>query len=371
MEDYGVQLTTEEDAKVDEICGKIRKRAATEPITPRERFESIYRGETPDRIPIQVCAIGLHAASNYGVTTSDLYSNPKTALFAYLTHLERFGYDTPSAFRFSAGEKEFGAKMVYSDHGVPFVNESILNTAADLVKIKIPNPRKDGTLPWQLWMLSVLRKKLGDIMPIFGFMPIPGAIGPVIMPMDKQFLALRKDPVLAHSIAALVMKFTIDYGTAMFEAGADMIYIVGVDDQISYAMHREFEFPYVCGLVKSLPCPCFIIGAGDWSHVLESYAKAGVHGFFLHSGQPTPLDIAKKVAIKYNLTLRYGISNNLLVHGPADKIRDEVKRLIREGWPGGRFVLATDGLDVNTPAEHLDIFMEAAKEYGKLPLKGD
>ncbi|MBA3035680.1 MAG: hypothetical protein FP814_04220 [Desulfobacterium sp.] len=368
-EDYGVHLTSEEETRVDEICKKIRKRVASEQITPRERFEAVYRGETPDRIPIQVCAIGLHAASNYGVTTSDLYSDPKIALFAYLTHLERFGYDTLSAFRFSAGEKEFGAKMVYSDHGVPFVNESILDTAADLGKVKIPDVRKDGTLPWQLWMLGILKKKLGDIMPIFGFMPIPGAIGPVIMPMDKQFLALRKDPVLAHCVAALVMKFTIDYGTAMFEAGADMIYIVGVDDQVSYAMHRQFEFPYVCGLVKSLPCPCFIIGAGDWSHVLESYAEAGVQGFFLHSGQPTPLEKAKEVAMSHKLTLRYGISNNLLVHGPVDKIRNEVKRLIQQGWPGGRFVLATDGLDINTPAEHLDVFVEAAKEYGKFPLK--
>ncbi|MBA3035824.1 MAG: hypothetical protein FP814_04945 [Desulfobacterium sp.] len=143
VEDYGVQLTTEEETRVDKICGKIRKRVAT---PPRERFDAIYRGESPGRIPIQVCAISLHAASTYG----------------------------------------------------------------------------------------------------------------------------------GHS---------------------------------------------------------------------------------------------NKTAVKYDLTLRYGFSSNLIVHGPTDRIRDEVKRPIREGWPVGRFVLATDGLDINTPAEHLDVFMKAAKEYGKLPQK--
>src|SRR4030042_2441649 len=124
MEDYGVQLTKEEEAKVDHICGKIRERVAKEPMTPRQRFEAVYRGEEPDRIPIQVCSMGLHAAANYGVKPSDLYTDPKVSLFAYLTHLERFGYDTPSAFRFSTGEAEFGVKMCNSEGAVPFGVES-------------------------------------------------------------------------------------------------------------------------------------------------------------------------------------------------------------------------------------------------------
>jgi uroporphyrinogen-III decarboxylase len=73
--------------------------------------------------------------------------------------------------------------------------------------------------------------------------------------------------------------------------------------------------------------------------------------------------------MKYNLTLRYGVNAQVILHGPAEKIREEVKRVIQQGWRGGRFVLATDALDFATPAEHLDVFMEAAREYGRLPLK--
>jgi len=367
MEDYGVQLTKEEEAKVDQICKKIRERVAKEPMTPRQRFEAVYRGEEPDRIPIQVCPMGLHAASNYGVRPSDLYKNPKVSFFAYLTHLERFGYDTPSAFRFSTGEAEFGMKVADSDGAVPFGSEGIVKTAADLVKIKLPNVRKDGTLPWILWMIGVLKEKLGDIMPIHGFMAVPGAVNAVIMPLDKLHLAIRKDPVLAHCVAALLMKFTIDYGNAQFEAGADLLHIVGTTDQVSYAQHREFEFPYVCGLLKSLSGSCFTIIAPDHSHVLESFAQAGVQGF--HVFDPQSLEKAKGVSMNYNLTLRYGVNAQVLLHGPAEKIREEVKRVIQQGWPGGRFVLATAPLDFATPAEHLDVFMEAAKEYGRLPLK--
>jgi len=334
MEDYGVHLTKEEEAK-------------------------------PDRIPIQVCAIGLHPAAYYGVSPADLYADPKVALFAYLTHLERFGYDTVSTFRFSVGEAEFGATVTVTDFGVPFTTKGVMETAADLGKIKFPDFRKDGSLPWMLWMLGLLKEKLGDIMPIYGFMPVPAGL-PGALSMEAAMTVTKKQPVLAHALAGIGMAFYIRYGTAQFEAGADALHLVGGAME-SYASQREFVFPYLCGLMKSMPGPCFTIGADDWSHVLESYAETGIEGFFLFSGQP--LDKAKEVSMKYKLTLRYGVNAQVLVHGPADKIREEVKRVIKQGWPGSRFVLATDALDFSTPAEHLDVFMEAAKEYGQLPLK--
>jgi|GEM_PF-3968944 len=369
MEDYGVHLTKKEEAKVNQLCGKIRERVAKERMTPRQRFEAIARGQEPDRVPIHVFAMGLHAASNYGVNPADLYADPKVALFAYLTHLERFGYDTVTGFRFSVGEAEFGGTVSVTDVGVPFTTKGYVETVSDLDKIKFPDWRKDGSLPWMLWMIGLLKEKLGDIMPIWGFIPVPGALlgCPGARDMMMAMMDLKNNPVLGHALSGLGMQFMIGYGNAQFDAGADALHIVGVDNLISYAQHREFEFPYVCGLLKSLRGPCFIIGADDWSHVLESYAIAGIEGFYLFSGQP--LDKAKEVSMKYKLTLHYGVNAQVLVHGPADKIREEVKRVIKQGWPGSHFVLVTDPLDFSTPAEHLDVFMEAAREYGRLPLK--
>ena len=367
MEDYGIQLTKEEEDKVDRLCESIRNRVAKERMTPRQRLEAVARGEEPDRIPIEVNAVGLHAAVTYGVKPPDLYADPKISLFAYLTHLERFGYDTVSPFRFSIGEAEFGGTMKTASGSIPTLMDSPVKTAADLDKIKFPNVRKDGTLPWQLWMISVLKEKLGDIMPIYGFTAIPGGITPVIVPMGQLFLALRNNPEFVHCLAALATKHLIDYVNAMFDAGADMVRLVGVDDQVSYKMHREFEFPYMCALVKSVKGPVSIRGAGDWSHTLDSHAEAGVEGFYAFSGMP--LDKAKEWSMKHKRMLRYGVNAQVLVHGPVERIREEVKRVIQQGWPGSRFALATDALDYSTPPEHLDAFMEAAKEYGQLPLR--
>ena len=76
MDDYGIQLTQEEQDKLNRLVDSIHARVAKEPMTPRERYERVFLGETPDRIPIQVSAIGLHSAANYGVNPSALYMDP-------------------------------------------------------------------------------------------------------------------------------------------------------------------------------------------------------------------------------------------------------------------------------------------------------
>ena len=368
MRDYGVQLTTEEEAKIDEICGKIRARVAKEGITPRERFEKTWRGEPTDRIPVQVSALGLHAAANYGVMPPDLYTNPKVSIMAYLTHLERFGYDMPSIFRFSLGEKELGGEIHVAEGTIPTLTRGGIDSAADIEKVKFPDVYKAGALPWQPWMIATIKEKLGDIMPVFGFISIPGSVPPVITTMDKQFLYFKTNRALSHSIAAIMARFCFEYASALFEAGADAVRMVGVDDLISYKTHREFEFPYVCGLAHAIGKPLYMYGAGDWSHVMESFAQAGVAGYEIPYS--TPIDKAREISLKYNRVLDYGVDSHVLVHGPVAKIHEEVKRVIKEAYvPGLRLVLSTEALDFHTPAEHVTAFVEAAKEYGQLPLK--
>ena len=138
MKDYGVQMTKEEEAKIDEICDKIRAKVTKEAMTPRQRFEAIWSGKQPDRIPIAVDSIGLHIAAYSGLKPPDLYADPKVSIMAYLTHLERFGYDMVSPFRFSVGEVEFGGKVTTATGAIPMLTKSSIETGADIDKIKFP-----------------------------------------------------------------------------------------------------------------------------------------------------------------------------------------------------------------------------------------
>ncbi len=366
MPDYGIELSREEEAKVDALCDKIRKQMESEPMTPRKRFECVAQAKTPDRIPIMVCAMGLHVAALSGISPGDLYEDPKVSLLAYLAHLERFGYDTVSAFRFSEGAEEFGGKVTVAEGGVPFAVEGSVKSMEDIPKIKVPDPRKDGTLPWQLWMIEVLKRKLGDIMPVYGFIVMPG--GPISCPgcrtMQEALTDVIENPELAHILGNIFADFVIEYGNAQVEAGADGLYVVGVDNMVSAKVSEEFELPLMRKLAKEIKCPIWTIGADDWTHTLPGLAKTGIDGFFVFGGQP--LEPAKRIAREHGLILRYGLSMQTLLHGPTEAIAAEVKDVIKKGGEGGKFILGTEALDFNTPNSHLDAFMKAAKEYGKI-----
>ena len=174
MEDYGIQLTPEEESKLDAMVERIHERVAKEAMTPRERFEKIAKGEPVDRLPVWVNGTGLHVPKTYGVPHGALYEDPKLALLAYVNHLDRFGGDTLSLFRFSLGDAEFGAMTTMTDFGVPFTIKGYVEEYEDIAKIKFPKIKKDGQLPWTLWMISMLKEKLGDIMPISSFITTPG-----------------------------------------------------------------------------------------------------------------------------------------------------------------------------------------------------
>jgi uroporphyrinogen-III decarboxylase len=369
MSDYEIELTGDEEARVDELCDKIRKNMESEPMTPRERFDCVARGDEPDRIPIQVCAMGLHVAAVSGITPGELYDDPKVSLMAYLAHLERFGYDTVSAFRFSEGAKEFGGEVTVAEGGIPFVTEGSVKSMEDIPKIKVPDCRKDGSLPWQLWMIEVLKDKLGDIMPVYGFIVMPG--GPISCPgcrtLPEGLTDVIENPEMAHKLGDIFADFVIDYGNAQVDAGADGLYVVGVDNMVSKKVSEEFELPLMKKLAEKIRCPIWTIGADDWTHTLPGLAKTGIDGFFVFGGQP--LEPAKNIARENDLILRYGLSMQTLLHGPAESVEAEVKDVIKKGWQGGKFVLGTEAMDFNTPNANLDAFMKAAKEYGKLPLK--
>ena len=368
MADYGIELTKEEEAKVDELCDKIRKKMKSEPMTPRERFDCIASGDTPDRIPIQACAMGLHAAAYSGLTPGDLYDDPKVSLIAYLTHLERFGYDTVSAFRFSECAKEFGGKVQVAEGGIPFTTEGSVKSMDDIPNIKIPDFRKDGSLPWQLWMIEMLADRLGDIMPVYGFTVMPG--GPISCPgcrtIPEALTDVIENPEMAHALGKIAADFVIAYSNAQIDAGADGLYVVGIDNMVSAKVSEEFELPLMRRLAKEIRRPIWTIGADDWSHTLPGLAKTGIDGFYVFGGQP--LETAKKIASENNLILRYGLSMHTLLHGPAEAIDAEVKDIIKKGWQGGKFILGTEAMDYSTPNSNLDAFMASAKKNGKLPL---
>lgn len=364
MTDYGITLTQEESEKLAQMVESIHARVSQEDMTPRERFAAIAEGKSVDRLPVWVNGTGLHVPKTYGVDHGALYEDPKLALLAYMNHLDRFGGDTFSLFRFSLGDAEFGATTTMTDFGVPFTIKGYVDDYADIGNIKFPNIKKDGQLPWTLWMISQMKEQVGDIMPIWSFITTPGltAICPGARDYQTAGIDMIRNPNMTHALAALAMKFYIQFGQAHLAAGADCINMVDAPADCSPKQFREFMYPYMCGLYHALDGKVMWATADDVTHVMEDYCKVGIKHFYL--GGKIELEKALDIAGKYDVVIRWSVDPAVITHGDRESIRKEVKRVAQIGKEYGRFILGTAALDTDTPAENVDAFVEAAREFG-------
>jgi uroporphyrinogen decarboxylase len=62
-----------------------------------------------------------------------------------------------------------------------------------------------------------------------------------------------------------------------------------------------------------------------------------------------------------------GVINDIkLIDWTRDEIRNEVKRIMREGMPGGRFLFGTLAMPYDIPEVNIRVMLEAAFEFGSL-----
>lgn len=109
---------------------------------------------------------------------------------------------------------------------------------------------------------------------------------------------------------------------------------------------------------------------GDNTLLFDTFIRWGVDG--LHAYENTSnVDIFKEKQLhgdKVTIIGGVGVDYILTDRARDEEVVEEVKRLIRELAPGGRYILsAAHGLS-STPAHKMQVMVEAAHCYGKYPL---
>ena len=99
--------------------------------------------------------------------------------------------------------------------------------------------------------------------------------------------------------------------------------------------------------------------------------QVGIDG--LHAIEPTAgMDIGR---LKKEYGQRIALLGNIdcgdvLTHGPPEKIRSEVRRVIREVSPGGGHIFSSsNAIHGGVPLEHLQAMLAAARDFGRYPIE--
>ncbi len=253
-------------------------------MNSKERCLAAMRGEPVDHVPVFPLLMFL-AQDRAGITYRQFVTDGAALADAELAARQRFGLDAitacSDAWRIPA---DLGGETIFPENATPFQEKPLVRSAADLARLRQPDPLRPGSrMADRVKGVSLMNKAAGKECLVLGWVEMPFAEACSLCGVSDFMIMLTDEPALAHKVLEFCTEANIAFALAQLQAGAPM---VGAGDAaaslISPVMYREFALPYeqrVCqavhaagGLIKLHVC-------GNTSNLLPDMVTAGADVF--------------------------------------------------------------------------------------------
>jgi MtaA/CmuA family methyltransferase len=309
----------------------------------------------------------MHFAARYNHTTYARFASDfKVLVDSNIRCMEDFGMDAVGLISDPYRETSaFGAQVKFPEDSVPQCRQAIVSSIQDARQIKNPDIYKAERTLDRILGVSEYRKRLGDAVPVIGWIEGPLAETCDLSGVNDTLLNLIMEPDL---VKILIDKTTVtarEFAKAQVEAGCD---IIGMGDaicsQISADQYREYvkeKHREIVEYIHSLGAAAKIHICGDITHLLPDLKEV----------KPDILDLDWMV----DMDDAYQILGDKIIRcGNLDPVRiieqqsgDDVAEKVRglcSKEKDNPFILSGGcEITVNTPAENLQIMRITSAQH--------
>jgi uroporphyrinogen-III decarboxylase len=339
-------------------------------ITGMERLVAAIKGETSDRIPV-FCNLIDQGARELGMSPREYYADGAQVAEAQLRMRERYGYDNVWSLFYVGKEAELLGcrKIKFAFQGPPNVEEFIIKEPSDIEKLRVPEDlTAHPAFAEELKCLAILKKEVGGRYPICAYVTSTMTLPALLMGMEKWMELLFCGPAgPREALLAKCHAFFVKEMHAYRDAGADVLVYsnpFGSTDTVPMRYFLEHSLPWIEKDIKAVGTAgiVYYCGTSRFNRVIDTVLeKTGIGVYYL-----SPLDdVAEGKKIIAGRALTCGVFNDIrLIDWTREEIRNEVRRLIQAGMPGGRFLFGTGVMPYQIPEENIRAMLEAAYEFG-------
>jgi uroporphyrinogen decarboxylase len=343
-------------------------------MTKRERVEQTYRFGHPDRPPF-VPAVYEHKARLVGRSPSEVCRDGDLLHEACLKELEIYDPDmlVVGLDVYNVEAEALGSEVRFFDDtgDVPSIAAPLLGSPAELGRLGVPDPGRDGRMPLFLRAASLLRKERGVDMIVRGAVTGPFSLACALAGTEQVLVATVEDAPFVRRLLEFSGRVSAAFGRAFLAEGAEVVLF---DSKASPAaasprvfrdfvlpVYRDFVVPSLVGAgARYLP---LIIG-GDTTPILEDLLRTGANQLLCDAG--SDLERFKERCREKRRALRVSVDARLVHRGTPGEIRAEAHRILAatRGQPGLLFgcgIVAYDAEPRNVLAlrDALDEFSQA------------
>ncbi|MBW1954923.1 MAG: hypothetical protein JRI76_05875 [Deltaproteobacteria bacterium] len=364
-------------------------------MNKNERFQAVREKKQPDCMPVwpRVMSqmIYSHGLLLTEVTGVDWYDVEKIAE-AVLANIRFNDYDLaiPTYIDHAFGVPPLGGEIhIPEKFGIaagPTDNKPV-RSKADWPRVKkllasfdmkATDPRMAGALE----VIKNVAAEVGNEMPLVASAYVGSVAAMHLFRPNEAILEdMYEDPEWVDEMACAATDWSMDWIRAQYESGANSVtFLAEVMGtlMVNPSMAQRFNLENIARVVEMVKKE---FGQGTWLHThgdmttpkaydyLTALAtQTGLEGFHFDELNPTDW-IMDHVVKKFNVSACIITDGHLIVHGPADKIRLEVKHQlsqIREGL--GIMMAPSCQLLPATPNAHFKAWVDATHEFGRYPL---
>ena len=326
-----------------------------------------------------------HSAHLAGIATQRFFTDAEAFVGAQLLVTEFYRFDTVSNFWdvYNIEAEALGQKIVYHPGGIPDADRTrpLIGAPADLDRLRPPDPRTSGRMPW---VLEVNRKYLemtGQLER--AYITAPFSLAANIRGYENLVTDMFARPAFVHRL----FRFLCDDVLAPYiealrrDVGMPDLLMDGRDawaspPMITLDMMDEFVVAYTNRLRK-MTGPR-LITRGNWGDA----KSRDPHRFFTQKLKCSPgylsvLDpdlfdvgpgMVKAFADEHNAMVTAGVDAALLKTGPVDAIVARIRHYIDTMARDGRAMIHLNQIPAETPPEHVHAAVAACHAYGRLPI---
>jgi uroporphyrinogen decarboxylase len=143
----------------------------------------------------------------------------------------------------------FGSIPVWEENEFPFTKK-VLHSIADVDVLEIPNPRKNGLLPFAIKRLEHLQPEIERRGHKIRFAAARGPlnIATFLMGTTEFLTAIKTDPEAMHRLLGIVTDYLVDWIAYQRECFPTIDGILLLDDIVGFISRRDFEtfgLPYL------------------------------------------------------------------------------------------------------------------------------
>lgn len=338
-------------------------------MTPKERVLGCLQGTKIDRLPSAPLVLN-HCSRVAGVPVSRFNSDAEVMGKAQVAAWKRYGYDIPLMFTTTASVAEaMGTRLFFPEDDAPWVEQPVAEDPANLAKVKVADPWKDGRLPVYLNAAKHVVAEIGEQVFVGCIFAAPFTTASHLRGTEAFIRETYKNPGLVNELLDLSKASALALIDALADIGVVPVIVdpVASSSLIGPRQFEKFAMPRINDIVarahaRGMPICLHICGISR--PIIELMADTGAD--ILSIDRIDMAEVKSLVGHRACLLGNVQPAETMLKGTPAS-VTAEVKAIIESAGDSPRGLIVSTGCETpfNAPPENIEAVMTATRLYGQ------